>query len=214
MASDVIDLDQLQANYKAAVEDWIAAIEHEEALASVNHSVAEVDKWEAAHFAEDAIRSKVKAAKKQYENALAREILRLQCSSGLISRGHGKPLDGRRKSDHGDRTLIVSTLTDHAETSKFEISRSRPHALAASISERLDAAAARRARDHQLVDFDESPGVADAVGGDRPRNENDETNDIRARSFRDQDRLVRSPDEPIEPRLLPPCADGPAKHRR
>jgi hypothetical protein len=70
MASDVIDLDQLQANYKAAVEDWIAAIEQEEALASVNHTVAEVDKWEAAHFAEDALRTKVKAAKKEYENAL------------------------------------------------------------------------------------------------------------------------------------------------
>jgi hypothetical protein len=70
MANDVIDLDQLQANYKAAVEDWIAAIKQEEALASVNHTVAEVDKWEAAHFAEDAIRSKVKAAKKEYEDAL------------------------------------------------------------------------------------------------------------------------------------------------
>jgi hypothetical protein len=70
MANDVIDLDQLQANYKAAVEDWIAAINEEEALASVNHSVAEVDKWEAAHFAEDAIRTKVKAAKKEYEDAL------------------------------------------------------------------------------------------------------------------------------------------------
>jgi energy-converting hydrogenase A subunit M len=70
MASDVIDLDQLQASYKAAVEEWIAAIKHEEVLASVNHNVAELDKWEAAHFAEDAIRNKVKAAKKQYENAL------------------------------------------------------------------------------------------------------------------------------------------------
>jgi hypothetical protein len=70
MASDVIDLDQMQANYKAAVEAWIAAIKREEALASVNHTVAELDKWEAAHFAEDDIRAKVKAAKKQYENAL------------------------------------------------------------------------------------------------------------------------------------------------
>ena len=70
MANDVIDLDQLQAKYKAAVDEWIAAIEQEEALASVNHTVAEVDKWEAAHFAEDDVRNKVKAAKKQYENAL------------------------------------------------------------------------------------------------------------------------------------------------
>jgi hypothetical protein len=30
----------------------------------------EVDQWEQAHFKEDEIRSKVKAAKKQYEDAL------------------------------------------------------------------------------------------------------------------------------------------------
>jgi hypothetical protein len=70
MANDVIDLDQMQANYKAAVEEWIAAIKQEEALASVNHTVAELDKWEAANFSEDALRAKVKAAKKEYEDAL------------------------------------------------------------------------------------------------------------------------------------------------
>ncbi len=64
----------MQAAYKAAVEEWISAIKHEEALASVNHSVAEVDKWEAAHFKEDEVRSKVKAAKKQYEDALRRKF--------------------------------------------------------------------------------------------------------------------------------------------
>ena len=70
MESDTLDLDKMQAAYHAAVEEWIAAIKQEETLASVNHSVAEVDKWEAAHFAEDDIRSKVKAAKKKYEDAL------------------------------------------------------------------------------------------------------------------------------------------------
>jgi hypothetical protein len=70
LAQDTSNLDQMQSAYKAAVEEWIAAIKQEEALASVNHSVAEVDKWEAAHFKEDEIRSKVKTAKKQYEDAL------------------------------------------------------------------------------------------------------------------------------------------------
>ena len=70
MESDTLDLDQMQAAYQTAVEEWIAAIKQEETLASVNHTVAEVDKWEAAHFAEDEIRSKVKAAKKKYEDAL------------------------------------------------------------------------------------------------------------------------------------------------
>ena len=64
------ELDQMQAAYKAAVEEWIAAIKQEETLASVNHTVAEVDKWEGAHFKEEEIRSKVKAAKKKYEDAL------------------------------------------------------------------------------------------------------------------------------------------------
>ena len=67
---DQADLDQMQAAYKAAVEEWIKAIRDEEALASVNHSVAEVDQWEGAHFREDALRNTVKAAKKQYEDAL------------------------------------------------------------------------------------------------------------------------------------------------
>ena len=70
MSDDTLELDQMQDAYKAAVEEWIAAIKQEEALASVNHTVAEVDKWEAAHFKEDEIRSKVKAAKRRYEDAL------------------------------------------------------------------------------------------------------------------------------------------------
>jgi hypothetical protein len=64
------DLDRMQAAYKATVEKWIEAIREEEALASVDHTVAEVDRWEAAHFREDEIRNKVKATKKEYEDAL------------------------------------------------------------------------------------------------------------------------------------------------
>ena len=37
-------LDQLQADYKAAVESWVAAVREEEALASGNHNVAELDR--------------------------------------------------------------------------------------------------------------------------------------------------------------------------
>lgn len=70
MPIDVAELDQMQANYKAAVDAWIAAIRDEEALASVNHSVAEVDKWENAAGREDEARAKVKDAKKAYEDAL------------------------------------------------------------------------------------------------------------------------------------------------
>jgi len=76
MQNDASKLDQMQTAYKAAVEEWIATIKQEEALASVNHTVAEVDKWEGAHFTEDKIRNKVKAAKKEYEDALREKFFR------------------------------------------------------------------------------------------------------------------------------------------
>ncbi len=64
------ELDRLQADYKAAVEAWIAAIRHEEALASVNHTVAQIDKWEGAHFAAEHARATAEAAKAAYEDGL------------------------------------------------------------------------------------------------------------------------------------------------
>jgi hypothetical protein len=70
MSDEHSELDRLQAEYKNAVETWIAAIRNEEVLASVNHTVAEIDKWEGAHFAEDEMRTKVKDAKAKYEDAL------------------------------------------------------------------------------------------------------------------------------------------------
>jgi hypothetical protein len=74
MPIEISELDQLQADYKAAVEEWIAAIKQEEALASVNHSIAQVDEWEHAAFREDDLRSKAKDAKRAYEDALREEF--------------------------------------------------------------------------------------------------------------------------------------------
>jgi hypothetical protein len=74
MAIEVAELDALQAKYKTAVDDWVATIRAEEALASVNHSVAEIDAWEHAAFLEDAARKKAKDAKKVYEDALREEF--------------------------------------------------------------------------------------------------------------------------------------------
>jgi hypothetical protein len=70
MKSEHPELDQMQRAYKAAVEKWIAAIRKEETLASANHSLAQVDRWEQAHEDEEAARNKVKAAKEEYEAAL------------------------------------------------------------------------------------------------------------------------------------------------
>jgi hypothetical protein len=70
MGNENLDLDQMQSAYKAAIEKWITAIREEETLASVDHTIAEVDKWEDAHFREEEARNKAKAAKRDYEAAL------------------------------------------------------------------------------------------------------------------------------------------------
>jgi hypothetical protein len=64
-------LDALQSAYTKAVDAWIASIQLEKSLVSIaQHSLAEVDKWEAAHFDEEDARTKVKIAKENYEDAL------------------------------------------------------------------------------------------------------------------------------------------------
>lgn len=69
-----MEMDEKQKAYKAAVDVWVAAIREEEALASVDHSVAEIDKWEEAHYREEELRNKVQSAKKEYEDALRERI--------------------------------------------------------------------------------------------------------------------------------------------
>ena len=71
MEIEVSELDQMQAEYKAAVDEWVAAIRNEEALASVaDHSVTDIDAWETAADAEEEARDKAKDAKQAYEDAL------------------------------------------------------------------------------------------------------------------------------------------------
>jgi len=70
MAAEISDLDQMQAAYKTAVDNWISTIREEETLASSNHSEAEIDAWESAGFREEDARKKAKQAKKDYETAL------------------------------------------------------------------------------------------------------------------------------------------------
>jgi hypothetical protein len=70
MTNENAELDRLQQAYKVAVEAWIAAIRREEALASVNHTVAQVDRWEQAHFDEEDARKVVRGAKEKYEAEL------------------------------------------------------------------------------------------------------------------------------------------------
>jgi hypothetical protein len=74
MTIEKAELDQMQSDYKSAVDEWVAAIRGEEALASANHSVAEIDKWEGAANREEEARSKAKVAKQAYESALRQEF--------------------------------------------------------------------------------------------------------------------------------------------
>jgi len=74
MSIAVAKLDEMQSAYKAAVDEWVTAIRQEEALASVDHTVAEVDAWEGAGFKEEDARNKAKTAKKVYEGALRQEF--------------------------------------------------------------------------------------------------------------------------------------------
>jgi hypothetical protein len=74
MDVDDAALDRLQSAYKTAVDTWIAAIRAEEALASVHHSVAELDLWENAHFLAEEARGNAEAAKTAYEAGLRSQL--------------------------------------------------------------------------------------------------------------------------------------------
>jgi hypothetical protein len=74
MADRQQELDELQAAYRAAVDDWVAAIREEEALAAGAHSVTELDKWEEANFREHGKHREVVYRKRLYEDALRREF--------------------------------------------------------------------------------------------------------------------------------------------
>ncbi len=71
---DEAELDKLQAGYQKAVDDWVTAIRAEEALASVHHSVAELDKWGEFHAIEHKAHKEVIFRKRLYEDALRRDL--------------------------------------------------------------------------------------------------------------------------------------------
>ena len=68
------ELDALRSKYKAAVEQWIAAIRAEENLATPDHSMVAVEDWEKANFSEEDARNIAKTARAEYQDAL-REVL-------------------------------------------------------------------------------------------------------------------------------------------
>jgi hypothetical protein len=64
------DLDQLRIAYKKAIDDWVAAIRAEEALATPDHSMTAMEHWDDAHFKEHDAHEKATAARDAYKDAL------------------------------------------------------------------------------------------------------------------------------------------------
>jgi hypothetical protein len=63
---------ELRLTYKKAVDDWVAAIRAEEALATPDHSITAMEKWDAAHFGEQDAQTKATEAREAYLEALRR----------------------------------------------------------------------------------------------------------------------------------------------
>jgi hypothetical protein len=64
------DLDQLRLAYKEAVDDWVDAIRAEEALATPDHSMVAMERWDDAHLAEQDAQTKANEAREAYKDAL------------------------------------------------------------------------------------------------------------------------------------------------
>jgi hypothetical protein len=64
------DLDQLRIAYKKATDEWVDAIRAEEALATPDHSMIAMEKWDAAHFTEHDAHTKATTAREAYKDGL------------------------------------------------------------------------------------------------------------------------------------------------
>ncbi len=65
-----LDFDQLLKDYRQAIDGWVNAIQAEEALANDDHSMVEMEKWDAAGFVVHDAEATAKKARDQYKNAL------------------------------------------------------------------------------------------------------------------------------------------------
>jgi len=63
-------LDELQATYKQAVDQWVAAIRAEEALANTDHSETEMENWDKADFQVQDSEKHAKKARDAYKEGL------------------------------------------------------------------------------------------------------------------------------------------------
>ncbi len=63
-------LDELRLAYKKTVDEWVGAIRAEEDLATTDHSMTQMERWDAAHFAEQDAQQKATEAREAYKDSL------------------------------------------------------------------------------------------------------------------------------------------------
>ena len=63
-------LDELRLAYKKATDEWVAAIRAEEALATPDHSMIAMEKWDAAHFREEDAHTTAAKSREAYKDSL------------------------------------------------------------------------------------------------------------------------------------------------
>ncbi len=68
-----IDFDKLLTDYRRTIDSWVAAIEAEEALANDDHSMVEMEKWDAASFTVQDAEAAAKKARDRYKSALRKK---------------------------------------------------------------------------------------------------------------------------------------------
>jgi len=64
------DLDELRLAYKQAIDEWVATIREEEALATEDHSMVAMEHWDAAHFKEHDAHTRATEAREAYKDGL------------------------------------------------------------------------------------------------------------------------------------------------
>ena len=67
------DFDKLLHEYKTAIDAWVDAIRAEEALANDDHSMVELEKWDAAGLHVHDTELTAKKARDHYKNALRKK---------------------------------------------------------------------------------------------------------------------------------------------
>ena len=67
------DFDKLLQEYRTAIDNWCEAIKAEEALANEDHSMVEMEKWDAAGLHVHDTELVAKKARDHYKNALRKK---------------------------------------------------------------------------------------------------------------------------------------------